>query len=146
MLRYFQVDLLIFCHSVVRISFVISDFNYYNQSLRLNPKGKYLLFEHCSATLFKARGDTPLQGLMGTCGQPRYVFRDFCLEQGIEFIIFCLNQGQGMRGRAGTSPPRDISSPPPPGVQSKIILVKKVLDMMSDSSNHDLHETFIKPL
>ena len=30
---------------------------------------------------------------MGTCGQPRYVFRDICLEQGIEFIIFCLNQG-----------------------------------------------------
>ena len=32
---------------------------------------------------------------MGTCGQPAagYVFRDFCLEQGIEFIIFCLNQG-----------------------------------------------------
>ena len=30
---------------------------------------------------------------MGTGGQPGYVFRDFCLEQGIEFIIFCLNQG-----------------------------------------------------
>ena len=27
---------------------------------------------------------------MGTCGQPGYVFRDFF---GIEFIIFCLNQG-----------------------------------------------------
>ena len=26
-------------------------------------------------------------------GQPGYVFRDFGLEQGIEFIIFCLNQG-----------------------------------------------------
>ena len=27
-------------------------------------------------------------------GQPGYVFRDFCLKQGIEFIIqFCLNQG-----------------------------------------------------
>ena len=25
---------------------------------------------------------------MGTCGQPGYVFRDFCLKQGIEFIIF----------------------------------------------------------
>ena len=35
----------------------------------------------------------PYKGLMGTCGQPRYVFRDFCLKQGIEFIIFCLNQG-----------------------------------------------------
>ena len=30
---------------------------------------------------------------MGTCGQPRYVFRDFCLEKGIEFIILCFNQG-----------------------------------------------------
>ena len=29
---------------------------------------------------------------MGTCGQPGYVFRDFCLKHGIEFIIFCLNQ------------------------------------------------------
>ena len=27
---------------------------------------------------------------MGTCGQPGYVFRDFCLKQGIDFIIFCL--------------------------------------------------------
>ena len=30
---------------------------------------------------------------MGTCGQPGYVFWDFCLKQGIKFIIFCLNQG-----------------------------------------------------
>ena len=28
-----------------------------------------------------------------TCGQSGYVFRDFCLKQGIEFIILCLNQG-----------------------------------------------------
>ena len=32
------------------------------------------------------------KGLMGTCGQPRYVFRDFCLKQGIDFIIFCLKR------------------------------------------------------
>ena len=32
---------------------------------------------------------------MGTCGQPGYVFRDFCLKQGIDFIIFGLNQGIG---------------------------------------------------
>ena len=38
-------------------------------------------------------GVLPYKGLMGTRGQPGYVFRDFCLEQGIEFIIFCLNQG-----------------------------------------------------
>ena len=30
---------------------------------------------------------------MGTCGQPGYVFRDFCLKQGIDFISFCLKQG-----------------------------------------------------
>ena len=30
---------------------------------------------------------------MGTCGQPGYVFRDFCLKQGIDLITFCLNQG-----------------------------------------------------
>ena len=38
-------------------------------------------------------GVLPYTGLMGTCGQPGYVFRDFFLEQGIEFIIFCLYQG-----------------------------------------------------
>ena len=38
-------------------------------------------------------GVLPYKGLMGTCGQPGYVFRDFCLEKGIAFIIFCLNQG-----------------------------------------------------
>ena len=35
-------------------------------------------------------GVLPYKGLMGTCGQPGYVFRDFCLKQGIEFIIFVL--------------------------------------------------------
>ena len=29
-------------------------------------------------------GVLPYKGLMGTCGQPGYVFRDFCLKQGIE--------------------------------------------------------------
>ena len=35
----------------------------------------------------------PYKGLMGTCGQPGYVFQDFCLKQGIDFIIFRLNRG-----------------------------------------------------
>ena len=35
----------------------------------------------------------PYKGLMGTCGHPGYVFRDFCLKQVLDFIIFCLNQG-----------------------------------------------------
>ena len=39
------------------------------------------------------RGVLPYKGLMGTCGQPGYVFRVFCLKQGIDFIIFCLNRG-----------------------------------------------------
>ena len=30
---------------------------------------------------------------MGTCGQPGYVFGDFCLKQGIDSLIFFLNQG-----------------------------------------------------
>ena len=38
-------------------------------------------------------GVLPYKGVMGTCGQPGYVFRDFCLKQGIKFIIFCHNQG-----------------------------------------------------
>ena len=37
-------------------------------------------------------GVLPYKGLMGTCGQPGFVFRDFCLKQGIEFINFCLKQ------------------------------------------------------
>ena len=38
-------------------------------------------------------GVLPYKGLMGTCGQPEYVFRDFCLKQGIDFFNFCLKQG-----------------------------------------------------
>ena len=29
---------------------------------------------------------------MGTCGQPGYVLRDFCLKQGIDLSIFVLNR------------------------------------------------------
>ena len=38
-------------------------------------------------------GILPYKRLMGMCGQPGYVFLDFCLKQGIDFIIFCLKQG-----------------------------------------------------
>ena len=44
-------------------------------------------------SIFTRVGVLPYKGLMGTCGQPGYVFRDFCLKQGIEFINFCLKQG-----------------------------------------------------
>ena len=44
--------------------------------------------------LILSRGGTPpYKGLMGTCDQPGYEFRDFCLKQGIDFIDFCLKQG-----------------------------------------------------
>ena len=39
------------------------------------------------------QGALPYKGLMKTCGHPRYVFRDFCHKQGIDFIIFCLEEG-----------------------------------------------------
>ena len=42
----------------------------------------------CLSLLPRGGGVLPYKGLMGTCGQPGYVFRDFCLKQGIEFIIF----------------------------------------------------------
>ena len=38
-------------------------------------------------------GVLPYKGFMGTCGQPGYVFRNFCLKQGIDFINICLKQG-----------------------------------------------------
>ena len=38
-------------------------------------------------------GVLPYKGLMGACGQPGYVFRDFCLKLGIKFINVCLSQG-----------------------------------------------------
>ena len=74
---------------------------------------------------------------MGTCGQPGYVFQDFCLKQcigfiifcpnqGIDFIIFCLKQGlkgQGMRGRATPPHPRIYRVPPPPSPGSTRTLV-----------------------
>ena len=41
-------------------------------------------------------GVLPYKGLIGTCGQPGYVFRNFCLKQGIKFISFCLTQGIGL--------------------------------------------------
>ena len=40
-------------------------------------------------------GVLPYKGLMGTCVQPGYVFRDFCLKQVIKCMILCLNQGIG---------------------------------------------------
>ena len=77
--------------------------------------GKYIMSSHnivsllmfhgwetiCVRTLFLSPpqrrlgpgGVLPYNGLMGTWGQPGYVFRDFCLKRGIDFINFCLKQG-----------------------------------------------------
>ena len=49
-------------------------------------------FETHVARVERGGGVLPYNGLMGTCGQPGYVFRDFCLKQGIDFIIFRLKQ------------------------------------------------------
>ena len=38
-------------------------------------------------------GVLPYKGLMGTCGQPGYVFRDFVLNRVSNLSFFCLNQG-----------------------------------------------------
>ena len=38
-------------------------------------------------------GLLPYKGLLGTCGQSGYVFRDFRLKQGINFLLVCLKQG-----------------------------------------------------
>ena len=51
---------------------------------------------------------------MGTCGQPGYVFRDFCLKQGRKISDICLKQGQGMRRRA--APPHPGIYRLPPGI------------------------------
>ena len=60
-----------------------------------NTSWRYLsvfLRELIAITCFPGGGGgvLPYKALMGTCGQPGYIFRDFCLEQGIEFIIFVL--------------------------------------------------------
>ena len=44
-------------------------------------------------SFFRGVNVLPYKGLMGTCGQLGYVFRDFCLKKGIDFIIICLNKG-----------------------------------------------------
>ena len=53
---------------------------------------RIIIYSHL-VDLVPGGGVLPYKALMGTCGQPGYVFRDFCLKQGIEFTIFCLKQG-----------------------------------------------------
>ena len=77
-------------------------------------------------------GELPWKSLMGTWGQPGYVFRDFCLKQGTflnSFVIangfdkkeFRVRVGQGMRGWAAPPHPRIYrvpTHPHPPGLQA----------------------------
>ena len=65
-------------------------------------------------------GLLPYKGLMGTCGQPGYVFRDFCLNQGIDFINFflklhCLQSAFSLKIRPDeTKKERLCTDVPPP--------------------------------
>ena len=69
---------------------------------------------------FPKLGESPGAGvlsyncLMGTCGQPGYVFRDFCLKQGRKISDICLKQGQGM-GAAPHLPTQGYIEYPPGG-------------------------------
>ena len=75
----------------VRVLFVV--FLSRNKEIQCNS---FFLPRNCqgfTCVCRPGRGGGGGGGLMGTCGQPGYVFRDFCLEQGVKFIIFCLNQG-----------------------------------------------------
>ena len=74
-------------------------------------KINFSLLELSSAYLWiawaRGGGVLPYKGLMGTCGPPGFVFRDFCLKQGRKISDICLKQGQATRGRA---------APPHPGI------------------------------
>ena len=61
--------------------------------LLLQQNSMQLAGEPPTDTNVTPQGVLPYKGLMGTYGQPGYVFRDFCLKQGIDFINFCLKQG-----------------------------------------------------
>ena len=52
-----------------------------------------LPFHFRSPSIPGGGGVLPYKGLMRTCGQPGYVFRDFCLKEGIDFVSFCHKQG-----------------------------------------------------
>ena len=42
---------------------------------------------------------------MGMCGQPGYVFRDFCLKEGIQFTLFVLGWQGWPSGESTCLPP-----------------------------------------
>ena len=73
-------------------------------------------------------GLLPYKGLMGTCGQPGYVFRDFCLNQGIDFINFflkldCLQSAFSLKIRPDeTKKERLCTDVPPPSEKKKCLL------------------------
>ena len=64
------------------------------------------------------------------CGQLVYVFRDFCLKQGIEFT------GSGYEGPRRTSPSRDISSTPRPPGSGAPATVTSLVKCVSPTRKH----------
>ena len=87
-----QIKVFIFSASCVMVKtfFLLQ----YSQKYLLLQKADSL-FKHSQLSyainswlLARGRGVLPYKGLMGRCGQPGYVFRDVCLKQDIDFIIF----------------------------------------------------------
>ena len=66
------------------------------------------------------------KGLMGTCGQPGYVFRDFCLNQGIDFINFflkldCLQSAFSLKIRPDETKKESLCTHVPPPSEKKSV-------------------------
>ena len=51
-------------------------------------RGATYFFLHWNGYLSRGGGGYPYKGLMRMCSQPGNIFRDFCLNQDIDFIIF----------------------------------------------------------
>ena len=85
-------------------------------------------------TWYPGGGILPHKGLVGTCGQPGYVFRDFCLKQGRKISDICLKQGQGMRGPAAPPHPGKYRVPPPGVIQLTFILKMTTAQVVETSA------------
>ena len=103
--------------------------------LLLQQNSMQLAGEPPTDTNVTPRRVLPYKGLMGTYGQPGYVFRYFCLKQGRKISDFCLKQGQGMRGWAATPHPR-IYQVSPPGQES--LLQRIAFDRKSYCRNRQI--------
>ena len=68
----------------IRCGWIITKFVFNTNS---GPLGVFLKRRPENEDLRPEGGVLPYKGLMGTCSQPGYVFRDFCHKQCIDFII-----------------------------------------------------------